>query len=628
MVEFTDILLLWGAGMVAAVVLLGVAVGYAKATKRSRAPKGYTKFTPQPQPRRTNPKDAAVDAYKPKKIPAEVDYVVIGSGIGGLYCAGLLARCGKTVVVLEQHYVAGGCTHEFKDKGYTYDTGVHYVGRIDKYGPLLDLVSDPDHKVQWSRIGTKKDGFAYDEIALETKDGEQLRVPLPSGRQQYIDAIAKHFPEERAAIERWVELCEKANDSSEIHFFAKLFPTWLERLAGRFLGGEFAVHATRTLTDVLDSLTSNKKLRALLAGQFGDYGLPPSEAPFFVHAGIVAHYLEGGYYPVGGTGAIARAIIPVIERAGGRVLVKAEVAGIVVRPGTNRASGVRMADDTEIPARCGVISSAGAINTYHRLVPESMRAKVLKQLPAIVQKPVETGISHMYCFIGFNGTSEELGLVGRNLWRLPVPDSYDIDEMCKDHYSDPFSKERELLLFVGFPSAKDPTFTESHPGKSNCIIITEAKPEWFDPEKNGGLSSGKRTAEYEKLKESFKERLVSGLLKYFPQLEGKIDYCDIASPLTNEYYLKRSASYGLPMSRERFMNNGAGGLRPQSPIDGLWLTGQDVLCNGYVAALLAGVVTAHSVLGYNAVDLMMLGRNLVSDMQNLPPAERAPEKKR
>ena len=44
---------------------------------------------------------------------------MIGSGIGGLSVAALLSKVGQKVLVLEQHDVAGGCTHTFADKGYT-----------------------------------------------------------------------------------------------------------------------------------------------------------------------------------------------------------------------------------------------------------------------------------------------------------------------------------------------------------------------------------------------------------------------------------------------------------------------------------------------------------------------------
>ena len=55
--------------------------------------------------------------FTAKKIPEDIDAIVIGSGIGGMTCAVLLARSGKKVLVLEQHDQAGGCCHTFHDKG-------------------------------------------------------------------------------------------------------------------------------------------------------------------------------------------------------------------------------------------------------------------------------------------------------------------------------------------------------------------------------------------------------------------------------------------------------------------------------------------------------------------------------
>jgi hypothetical protein len=45
-----------------------------------------------------------------------IDYIIVGSGLGGLTCASLLAKAGNRVLVLEQHDIAGGATHTFEDK--------------------------------------------------------------------------------------------------------------------------------------------------------------------------------------------------------------------------------------------------------------------------------------------------------------------------------------------------------------------------------------------------------------------------------------------------------------------------------------------------------------------------------
>ena len=60
--------------------------------------------------------------FSSKKIPTELDAIVVGSGIGGLTTAALMAKSGKKVLVLEQHDQAGGCCHTFIEKGTTYQS--------------------------------------------------------------------------------------------------------------------------------------------------------------------------------------------------------------------------------------------------------------------------------------------------------------------------------------------------------------------------------------------------------------------------------------------------------------------------------------------------------------------------
>ena len=200
------------AGLIAFVILAAI---YSRNSTFVK-PKRYRKFV------RTqvdyNRAHCTTDAFKERKLPKDIDFIFIGSGIGSLFCAGLLAKAGYKVVVLEQHYVAGGCTHSFEDHGFEFDTGLHYVGRIEKYKLLLDLVSASGCEVEWAKMGSAADGFAYDQIKLGNEPPHWFRA----GETAFVEDLVTRFPNERAAIERYAALVQKVNKSADMYFYAKV----------------------------------------------------------------------------------------------------------------------------------------------------------------------------------------------------------------------------------------------------------------------------------------------------------------------------------------------------------------------------------------------------------------------
>lgn len=88
-----------------------------------------------------------IQSYKQSpNVETHYDAIIIGSGIGSLTTAAILAKDGQKVLVLERHYTAGGFTHIFKRKGYEWDVGVHYIGEVQKKSSvvrqLFDYISD------------------------------------------------------------------------------------------------------------------------------------------------------------------------------------------------------------------------------------------------------------------------------------------------------------------------------------------------------------------------------------------------------------------------------------------------------------------------------------------------------
>jgi all-trans-retinol 13,14-reductase len=524
------------------------------------------------------------EPYKRYPVSGAYDAIVVGSGIGGLGAAALLAkRGGKRVLVLERHYTAGGYTHVFHRPGYEWDVGVHYIGDVQP-GSVLRAVFDEvtDGRLEWADMGE-----VYDRVIM---GGDVF--DFPKGREALRARLREAFPGESKAIDGYFVRVKEAVSASMPYHVEKALPAPLAALAGPLLRRRFLRYAGRSTRDVLQELTSNERLIALLTAQFGDYGLPPSESSFAIHAMVANHYFEGAYYPTGGAGRIAETIVPVIEAAGGKVLVSAEVAEIVVEGG--RTVGVRMAADGAILRAPVVVSDAGIANTFARLIPREVGRR--HGLVDRLQK-VRPSAAHLCLYIGLRHTAEELGLPKANLWIYP-------DEHHERNFAaaaqDP---EAPLpLVYVSFPSAKDPDFARRHPGRATIDVITVAPYEWFAPW--AGTRWHKRGADYEAFKERLAQRLLAKLYEHVPQVKGKIDVYELSTPLTTQHFAnyERGELYGIDHTPDRFRQRF---LRPATPIRGLYLTGQDVVSCGVAGALFGGVLSASAILRRNVLGAIL-----------------------
>ena len=111
--------------------------------------------------------------------------------------------------------------------------------------------------------------------------------------------------------------------------------------------------------------------------------------------------------------------------------------------------------------------------------------------------------------------------------------------------------------------------------------------------------------------------LEEGLYHYYPKTKGKVKYCEVGSPLTFNHYIgsQRGECYGLDNKPIRYQHDDW--LIPKTHIKGLYLTGIDITSVGFTGGLMAGVLTAHSVLGYGTLTDLVSGRNLIGDIINI-----------
>jgi all-trans-retinol 13,14-reductase len=512
----------------------------------------------------------------PAKDARTFDVIIIGSGTGGISAASFLAQAGKRVLLLEQHTVLGGFTHTFERAGYIWDIGLHYVGQAHIKGSVLNKVFRyiSKDKLKWAPLDD-----IYDRAIFGNEEYQ-----FPRGKENLKTKLKEYFPNEkdRLSIDKYFTLLDEAQNLGSGFYLEKTLPPFLSNIIGNYLRRSTLKVSDKTTLEVLREITDNPKLIGVLTAQYGDYGLEPSKSSFYMHTLLVNHYMEGAAYPVGGASKFAEYIVPIIEESGGMALTQADVVEIIVEK--NSAIGVRMQDGNALLAKT-IISAAGIVSTYSQLLPKEVsNSHALDKL----LDELEPATAHVGLYIGIKESSETLALKKCNYWIFPQ--QYDHDKGRTD-YKD--FNATIPVAFVSFPSAKDPLAETTHPGRTTAEVIMLLPYDWFEKWENTKWQ--KRGEEYTALKEVLAQQMFEQLYRVAPQLKGKIDYYEVSTPLSTRHFSKHRQGeiYGIAHTPQRFRQKF---LRVHTPVENLFLSGQDVITGSIAAGTMAGLLCASTIL--------------------------------
>ena len=145
------------------------------------------------------------------------DLIIIGSGMGGLSLASIMAKArGWKVLVLEQHHVIGGYTHTFKrQRKFEWDVGLHYVGELGKGGNsrlLFDYITDG--KLEWNKMPDPFDVFSYPDFTFREREGAE----------NFMADLIEMFPEEKKAIEQYFKDIKRAGNWNMARIMSGVLP--------------------------------------------------------------------------------------------------------------------------------------------------------------------------------------------------------------------------------------------------------------------------------------------------------------------------------------------------------------------------------------------------------------------
>lgn len=511
------------------------------------------------------------------------DTIVIGSGAGGLSSALCLAREGQRVLVLEQHYLAGGWCHSFSLHGSRFSPGIHYIGLLGEGESSSDLYKGLGiaNDLTFYRMNPK--GFEHCWIGEE-------RFDIPAGFEEFMQALIERFPHEEKGIKRYLNTVRDVSRELQLipkmnGFWDKITIPWRTRHLGKY--GLFS------LKRVINWHVKDPLLQKILNVQCGDHGLPPAKASFPLHAAVMEHYLSGGYYPQGGGSSLVNAMIQSIKRYGGEVQTSQRVKRILIQEKENGffAIGVELENGEKILSS-HVISNADPKKTYHSLVG---REYLSEKLNAKLDKSKYSCTSLML-FLTVAMDVEAAGLDSGNIWLMP---NRDMDEVYHEMMqADIESAEYFSGLFISCTTLKDPA---SFDGKHHTLeVLTFINYEAFrafeDEEK-------KRSHAYLAFKEKLMEKLVNTLDKAIPGIKESIVHKDLGTPLTNEHYI--NVTEGSVYGTEKTLSQiGPNAFRAISEIENLYLCGASILAHGVTGATYSGVDTAARILGCRQEDLI------------------------
>ncbi|KAK3529228.1 hypothetical protein QTP70_021923 [Hemibagrus guttatus] len=580
--------------------------------------------------------------FRKEKVPENLDAIVIGSGIGGMTAAATLAKLGKRVLVLEQHDQAGGCCHTFTEKGFEFDVGLHYIGQLHE-NSLFKIIMDQITEGQLQFVELDKH---FDTLVIGS--GEKIRkYTIYSGKTEMEEHLKAQFPDDTKAVEEFFKIMKISASKTHLLAALKLIPQWmalflLKSGIADLCSSIFHLVGTNA-TAVANSLTSNKDLHIIFNYFF--YGVPPKQSSSVINLLMLHHYKRGAYYPKGGASEIPFHIAKVIQKYGGRVLVRAPVNHILVNSkgaAYDTTASARISaclvdisswmtahqlklnpsktelliipgvtvkkdqEDVEVQAPV-IISNCGVFNTFQKLLPAHIQTKPEIQKRVNMMRP---GRGCLLVFSGFDATQEGLGINSTNTWLFK---SNDMDAMMDEFFSmgKDEAPDNIPMMYLTFPSAKDPTSKIRHPGKSCMTMLLMVKYEWFEEWKDAPVR--KRGDDYLAYKMRFANNAFDWACSQFPKLRDKLVFQEVSTPLSNAHYLGSylGAMYSAEQNLERFQVEAMARNRCDTPVKNLFISGQDVFSSGIAGALHGGLLCASTVLKHIVyIDLLMLKKKL------------------
>ena len=485
-----------------------------------------------------------------RSVDGSYDTIVVGTGVGGLTAAAILARSGRRVLAIESHDRVGGYAHAFRRGPYHFDAAVHLIGGCDKGGLIDRLLVSLSARQECEMVAANP---CYRAVFPE------FSLDAPSGLPEFSNAYQAAFPNHANGIESFLLECSR-----------------LRKLTQRILSGEKADkdaletlnrHRRATVADVIHEHFDDTRAEAALTTLWPYLGLPPKRLSFLYWSAMLMSYIEdGAYYCKGTFQVFANALADVVRNSGGDIRLKRSVQSIDVD--TDGVRGVRL-DDGEFAAATTVVSNADARQTIDLVGAEKLPLRYTRNLSRL-----QPSLSALVAYIATDLPSESLANTHETFY-------YETWDHERSFARSETGKPDWFTITV--PTLLDPSLA---PSGESLIVFTTLLP--FDVE-----------ADWRAAKERYRVLIMEALEKKIPNLGSHVKVMEVGTPKTMQRYTHNSygALYGWALTPAQI---GPGRPSATTPIPGLHLAGHWTQPGGGIYGVVtSGILAARAVLGYD-----------------------------